>query len=84
MVRLLLREFYGKEASLFMVTQGSEEDKGCAKKGLSGVLKGADTERRRRILGLCRITHYVSDVVGCCEIQSNVYPSASIILTKVL
>jgi len=46
---ILLREFYGKEASLF--TRGNEEDKGRAKKGLNGVLEGADTERRRRILG---------------------------------
>jgi pumilio homology domain family member 6 len=48
---ILLREFYGKEASLFTVTRGSEEDKERAKKGLNGVLEGADTERRRRILG---------------------------------
>lgn len=48
---ILLREFYGKEASLFGVTAGSEEDKERAKKGLSGVLEGADPERKRRILG---------------------------------
>ncbi|KAF8801167.1 ARM repeat-containing protein [Phlegmacium glaucopus] len=48
---ILLREFYGKEASLFTITRGSEEDKERAKKGLTGVLEGADTERRRRILG---------------------------------
>ena len=48
---ILLREFYGKEASLFSITQGSEQDKERAKKGLIGVLEGADTERRRRILG---------------------------------
>jgi len=48
---ILLRELYGKEASLFTVTRGSEEDKERAKKGLTGVLEGADTERRRRILG---------------------------------
>ena len=48
---ILLREFYGKEALLFTVTHGSEEDKERAKKGLVGVLEGADTERRRRILG---------------------------------
>ncbi|CAA7263624.1 unnamed protein product [Cyclocybe aegerita] len=47
---ILLREFYGKEASLFSVTHGSEEDKTRAKKGLNGVLEGADSERRRRIL----------------------------------
>ncbi|KAH9475808.1 Pumilio homology domain family member 6 [Psilocybe cubensis] len=48
---ILLREFYGKEAGLFSLTSGSEEDKERAKKGLSGVLEGADNERRRRILG---------------------------------
>ena len=48
---ILLRDFYGKEASLFTVTHGSEEDKELAKKGLGGLLEGADTERRRRILG---------------------------------
>ena len=48
---ILLREFYGKEASLFTITRGSEEEKERAKKGLGGVLEGADTERRRRILG---------------------------------
>ena len=48
---ILLREFYGKEASLFSITQGSEQDKEHAKKGLIGVLEGADTERRRRIFG---------------------------------
>ena len=47
---ILLREFYGKEAALFSLTSGSDEEKECAKKGLSGVLEGADTERRRRIL----------------------------------
>jgi len=47
---ILLREFYGKEASLFSLTSGSDEEKGRAKKGLSGILEGSDTERRRRIL----------------------------------
>jgi pumilio family protein 6 len=47
---ILLREFYGKEAALFSLTSGSDEEKERAKKGLSGVLEGADTERRRRIL----------------------------------
>ena len=47
---IVLREFYGKEASLFSFTSGSDEEKERAKKGLSGVLEGADTERRRRIL----------------------------------
>jgi len=47
---ILLREFYGKEAALFSLTSGSDEEKERAKKGLSGVLEGADPERRRRIL----------------------------------
>jgi pumilio family protein 6 len=47
---ILLREFYGKEASLFSLTSGSDEERERAKKGLSGVLEGADTERRRRVL----------------------------------
>lgn len=60
---ILLREFYGKEAGLFSLTSGSEEDKERAKKGLSGVLEGADNERRRRILGAVKdnlVTMYVS------------------------
>ncbi|KDR73166.1 hypothetical protein GALMADRAFT_251738 [Galerina marginata CBS 339.88] len=48
---ILLREFYGKEASMFTLTTGSEDEKERAKKGLTGVLEGADNERRRRILG---------------------------------
>ena len=48
---ILLREFYGKEASLFTVTLGSDEEKERSKKGLGGVLEGIDAERRRRILG---------------------------------
>lgn len=47
---ILLRDFYGKEATLFSVTSGSEKDKERAKRGLSGVLEGADKEQRRRIL----------------------------------
>lgn len=47
---ILLRDFYGKEANLFSVTQGSEEDKERAKKGLKGLLEGVDSERRRRLL----------------------------------
>ncbi|KAJ6617539.1 puf family RNA-binding protein [Mycena sp. CBHHK59/15] len=47
---LLLRDFYGKETALFTVTRGSTEDKERAKKGLPGVLEGADPERRKRVL----------------------------------
>ncbi|KAF8218254.1 armadillo-type protein [Mycena galopus ATCC 62051] len=47
---LLVRDFYGKETALFTVTRGSEEDKERSRKGLSGVLEGADPERRKRVL----------------------------------
>ncbi|TCD66891.1 pumilio domain member 6 [Steccherinum ochraceum] len=47
---LLLKDFYGKEASLFTVTAGSTEAKEKSKLGLSGLFAGADKERRRRIL----------------------------------
>ncbi|CAK5262026.1 unnamed protein product [Mycena citricolor] len=47
---LLVRDFYGKEVSLFTVTSGSETDKDQARKGLAGVLENADPERRKRIL----------------------------------
>jgi pumilio family protein 6 len=40
----LLREFYGKEVTLF------EPDKGM-RSGLHGVLEGLDEERKKRILG---------------------------------
>lgn len=48
---ILLRDFYGKETALFSMTSGSAEDKERAKRGLIGVLEGADSERRRRVLG---------------------------------
>ena len=47
---LLIRDFYGKEASLFTVTAGSEADKERVKKGLRGMLQGADPERRKRTM----------------------------------
>ncbi|THH26885.1 hypothetical protein EUX98_g7302 [Antrodiella citrinella] len=47
---LLLKDFYGKEASLFTFTTGSAEDKEKSKLGLAGLLHGADKERRRRLL----------------------------------
>ncbi|KAJ7148678.1 armadillo-type protein [Mycena crocata] len=47
---LLVRDFYGKETALFTVTSGSAEDKDRARKGLPGVLEGADPERRKRVL----------------------------------
>jgi pumilio homology domain family member 6 len=47
---ILVRDFYGKETSLFSVTTGSEQDKLRAKAGLFGVLEGVDDERRKRVL----------------------------------
>lgn len=47
---MLLRDFYGKEASLFTVTAGSEEEKERSKKGLKGILEGVEGERRKRIM----------------------------------
>ncbi|KAK7689468.1 hypothetical protein QCA50_007260 [Cerrena zonata] len=47
---MLLRDFYGKEASLFTVTAGSDEEKEQSKKGLKGILEGVDKERRNRVL----------------------------------
>ena len=47
---ILLKDFYGKEASLFTVTLGSDEEKERSKKGLKGVLEGTDKERRKRIM----------------------------------
>ncbi|OCH89163.1 ARM repeat-containing protein [Obba rivulosa] len=49
---LLLRDFYGKEASLFSVTVtvGSEEERERTKLGLRGVLEGVEGERKRRVL----------------------------------
>ncbi|KAF9451432.1 ARM repeat-containing protein [Macrolepiota fuliginosa MF-IS2] len=46
----LLRDFYGKEALLFGMTKGSAEDKDSAKKGLAGLLEGANDERQKRTL----------------------------------
>ncbi|KAJ6535952.1 armadillo-type protein [Mycena vulgaris] len=47
---LLVRDFYGKETALFTVTSGSAEEKDRARKGLAGVLEGADPDRRKRVL----------------------------------
>ena len=54
---ILLRDFYGKEVALFS-TAGkgksaatvSDADKDNLRKGLSGVLQGVDTERKKRTL----------------------------------
>jgi pumilio homology domain family member 6 len=47
---ILLREFYGKEATLFTITSGSTEEKEKARKGLSGYLEKASLDQKRRIL----------------------------------
>ena len=47
---ILLQDFYGKEATLSTITQGSEQEKERSKKGLKGLLEGTDPERRKRIL----------------------------------
>ncbi|KAI0368550.1 ARM repeat-containing protein [Pilatotrama ljubarskyi] len=47
---LLLRDFYGKEASLFTVTAGSDEEKERSKKGLRGLMEGLEGDRRKRVL----------------------------------
>ena len=47
---LLMKDFYGKEATLVSITVGSEEEKERSKKGLKGLLEGVDKERRRRLM----------------------------------
>nr|VWO97822.1 Non-canonical non-ribosomal peptide synthetase FUB8 (EC (Fusaric acid biosynthesis protein 8) [Ganoderma boninense] len=47
---ILLRDFYGKEASLFTVTVGSDDEKERSKRGLRGLMEGLEGERRKRIL----------------------------------
>lgn len=47
---LLLRDFYGKEASLATLTAGSDAEKEKTRKGLKGILEGAEPERKRRIM----------------------------------
>lgn len=59
---LLLRDFYGKEAQLGSMTAGSEEEKERSKKGMKGLLDGADKERRKRVMGAVKdnlVTMYV-------------------------
>ena len=47
---LLVKDFYGKEATLVSLTAGSEEEKERSKKGIKGLLEGADKERRKRVM----------------------------------
>jgi pumilio homology domain family member 6 len=48
---ILLKGFYGKEATLFSTSRGTEADKEKAKKGLRGFLEGVEGDRRKRVLG---------------------------------
>lgn len=47
---ILMKDFYGKEAALVTVTLGSDEEKEKSKKGLKGLIEGADKERIKRVL----------------------------------
>ncbi|KAI6038567.1 armadillo-type protein [Pisolithus marmoratus] len=47
---ILLRDFYGKEVTLFSTNHGTETDKEKAKRGLQGVLEGMDRDRQKRTL----------------------------------
>ena len=47
---ILLRDFYGKEATLFSSGLGTEDEKEKDKKGLRGILEGIEGDRRKRIL----------------------------------
>lgn len=51
---LLLQDFYGKEVSLFsnasFTSTATEEKKNEVKKGLAGILRNADPEKKKRIL----------------------------------
>src|ERR1700723_1555784 len=51
---ILLRNFYGKETTLFSFTTGSDEDKERAKRGLRDVLSGLEGERRKRVMSAVR------------------------------
>lgn len=47
---ILLRDFYGKEITLFSTNRGTEADKEKAKRGLQGVLEGIEGDRKKRTL----------------------------------
>lgn len=66
---VLLRNFYGRETALFSVTTGSEQDKQRARKGLRGVLEGADLERRKRVLAALK-----ENLVTMCVYRPFLWP----------
>ena len=47
---ILIRDFYGKEANLFTVTAGSDEEKERSKRGLRGLIEGLEGDRKKRVL----------------------------------
>lgn len=46
----MLRDFYGKEASLFTITAGSDMEKELSKRGLPGILESVEGDRKKRVL----------------------------------
>ncbi|KAI6121177.1 armadillo-type protein [Pisolithus sp. B1] len=47
---ILLRDFYGKEVTLFSTNHGTEADREKAKRGLRGILEDTEGDRKKRIL----------------------------------
>lgn len=47
---ILLRDFYGKEVTLFSTNHRTEADREKAKRGLRGVLEDTEGDRKKRIL----------------------------------
>jgi pumilio family protein 6 len=81
----LLRDFYGKETLLFDTTQSSAEDKERAKRGLAGLLEGANDGRRKRTLAAVKenlMLVYVPGKTFQEVILSYSFPPGSITQTK--
>jgi pumilio family protein 6 len=72
---ILLRDFYGKEVALFGDSDGKSG-------GLEEVLKGADEERRKRVLGALKenlINMYGGyHVTRCCAVLINLTTASTI------
>ncbi|KAI6130912.1 armadillo-type protein [Pisolithus croceorrhizus] len=47
---ILLRDFYGKEVTLFSTNHGTEANREKAKRGLRGILEDTEGDRKKRIL----------------------------------
>ena len=73
---LLLFDFYGKEVALFSASalakgaQADTKEKEQLKKGLKGVLEGADSERRKRILNAVKEN---LELVYACDSHMDVH-----------